>query len=290
MSYIKHLEIYSPKILQAKRILVLSDLHISKNSDEHINEVIDDIKGHNDIDLILMPGDIIHSTNFLDFQGSSQKLVNQMTRLTRDIPTYISAGNHDQMIREGFEKWRKSDYKRLKELLNTIKNITFLDNEVVDIGNIKIGDFTPSIDYYLTHHETPKAMLNEYKRVGPNIKFTKETFNVLLSHDPISLLKIAHSPHGNLIPKANLVLSGHTHEGLVPYGLQGKVSRGLVSPNYEPLPKYSMGTYQKGKTIYVINGAVNPFVESPIINNALGTNYTIIDLLNGPKLTYKRET
>ena len=247
-------------------------------------------KSHHDIDLILIPGDVLHCTNFLDIQGSGQILVDQITRLTRGIPTYISAGNHDQMIRDGFERWRKSDYKRLKELLNSIKNVTFLDNDIVNFGDFIIGDFTPSIDYYLTYHETPKAMMNEYKKVSPNIKFSKESFNILLSHDPISLLRIAHSPHGNLVPKVDLVLSGHTHEGLVPYGLQGKVNRGLVSPNYEPLPKYCMGTYQKGKTVYVINGAVNPFVESPIINNALGTNYTIVDLLNGPKLTYKRET
>ena len=287
MSFIKHFKIYSPKIISHKRALVLSDLHLGKNSNEHMKELINDISTKNDIDLILMPGDIIHSTGYLYFPNFQTSLVNQITTLTKNIPTFICAGNHDQMLREGFENWKKSDYKLLKEILSSIKNVTFLDNDIVKMGELIIADFTPSIDYYLTHHETPASLINEYKRVG-NVKFTKDNFNILLSHDPISLLRIAHSPHGNLIPKTDLVLSGHTHEGLVPYGLQGKVSRGLVSPNYEPLPKYSMGSYQKGKTIYIINGAINPFVESPIINNALGTNYSIVDLENGPKLTYKR--
>ncbi len=290
MSYIKHFQIYSPKILKERRLLVLSDLHIGKNSDEHMTELIKEIKPKKkDIDLILMPGDIIHSEDILDFAAFRSKIVNQITELTNGIPTFISAGNHDQMTREGFERWRKSNYKRLKELLNNIKNVTFLDNEQVEYEDLRIGDFTPSIDYYLTQHEKPVALINEYKKVSDKVNFAKGSYNILLSHDPKSLLRIAHSPRGNLISRADLVLSGHTHEGLVPYGLQGKTERGFVSPTYEPLPKYSMGDYKCKNTIYIINGAVNPFVESPIINNMLGINYSIIDLANGPKLSYVKK-
>ena len=65
MSYIKHFIIHSPKILQPKRVLVLSDLHIGKNSDENIKVLIKETNNKKDIDLILMPGDIVHSEGYL---------------------------------------------------------------------------------------------------------------------------------------------------------------------------------------------------------------------------------
>ena len=121
---IKRIKVNTDKILTDKYLLVVSDIHKTKDLDKDnlslFNKQLKRIK--HQIDYILIVGDIINDTKDLldiDFQNRFRK---EMIEFLKDYKTIISLGNHDEStkIDKNKDKCRQGDSTILKEILTSI--------------------------------------------------------------------------------------------------------------------------------------------------------------------------
>ena len=292
MGKIRRLTIYSHKIKATRKILVYSDLHLGFKDRSNIKEVFKIPELLPELyDCILMPGDIVHAGKNLESQSTRKNIVNNLSILTGNTPTYISLGNHDQYERFGFENWAAYCEHAAISTFNSLSNMRILDiNQKVDLGDIELSAINNSVYYYLEKHETKEFFLREYDLRSNKMEFSDNTFSILLTHDPKSIYRISKERGTCLVPNTDLVVSGHMHNGFTPNFLQGKLNgKGFVSPDYTLFPDIAYGVKEIEDTLYLINGAVSSFVEIPFLNKIFGVNCTIINLEPGEeakKLVY----
>jgi hypothetical protein len=119
-------------------------------------------------------------------------------------------GNHDYYFRT----------KRTDEIYDNFKNVDnliFLDNEQADLLGIKITCFAPTREtYHATKHgkHSQELSLEQFKK--QNFSLSENDFNLVLTHSPITLSnKIMEQKGKEFYKKADVVLSGHMHNGLL---------------------------------------------------------------------------
>ena len=110
-----------------------------------------------------------------------------------------------------------------------------------------------------------------------NQSFDDKTYNILLTHSSSPLLESLEDGKLHTLENTDLVLSGHMHNGVIPFAK----TYGLISPQSKLFPKYTHGDMECYGTLFVINGAVNPILTFPVINNILGPSVNIITLNKG---------
>ena len=97
--------------------------------------------------------------------------------------------------------------------------------------------------------------------------FEDNNYNILLCHTPLPLTKIKSYKDVRLMKNIPLVLSGHTHGGIVPKKLRGIMKgRGFFAPHKgHKFPKNSYGLVKRENTEIVISTGItkasnsNPF-------------------------------
>ncbi len=279
---IKRITVNTDKILTDKYLLVVSDIHKTKDLDKDnlslFNKQLKRTK--HQIDYILIVGDIINDTEDLldiDFQNRFRK---EMIEFLKDYKTIISLGNHDEStkIDKNKDKYKQGDSTILKDMLTSLDNVYLLDNNTTYEDDISFASFNPNLDYYIKYYGEKSEFLrqfNEYK----TSKFDKNTFNILLCHDPESIIKLSELENTCIEPNTDIVVSGHMHNGFLPPMLNFIVkNRGIISPTKSYFPKYAHGEVDIDTTKFIINGAINSRVENPIINYLYGPNATMIEL------------
>lgn len=292
MGKIRSLIIYSPLIKKSRRILTLSDLHMGFNNKSNVSHIKDyECLKPDNFDFILMPGDIVHSGAALKNPHKQSAILNNLQSITGKTPTYMSIGNHEQYERKGFEQWAPFDSEYVKEVFETIPNIHIIENnEVVNLNDIEISAFNQDVSFYLDSHENYRSFLTEYySTIEPDL-LHPNCFSLFLIHDPKSIYSISKATGSSVVSNANLVVSGHMHNALMPNNLQKYFNgKGIIAPNFTLFPETAYGVRQVSDTIFLVNGAVSTFIEIPFINELYGLNCTIINLepSEGPKLTYK---
>lgn len=197
--------------LDGMRVIMISDFHISALSDpSYVVDIIKKVNGLNP-DLILMPGDLIDGQ--VDKRDALTKL---LFELKAKFGVYITTGNHEYY--SGYQDWH--DYFVQGGLIS-------LDNKVVALKDAKnktlltLGGLTD-----------PKAAL--YNLPMPDVKGVAEALDdsaptIVLSHRPTYARALANSSK-----QVDLVLSGHTHGGLI-LGfnqLVAKLNDGFLSGHY----------------------------------------------------------
>ena len=279
---IKRITVNTDKILTDKYLLVVSDIHKTKDLDKDnlslFNKQLKRTK--HQIDYILIVGDIINDTEDLldiDFQNRFRK---EMIEFLKDYKTIIYLGNHDEStkIDKNKDKYKQGDSTILKDMLTSLDNVYLLDNNTTYEDDISFASFNPNLDYYIKYYGEKSEFLrqfNEYK----TSKFDKNTFNILLCHDPESIIKLSELENTCIEPNTDIVVSGHMHNGFLPPMLNFIVkNRGIISPTKSYFPKYAHGEVDIDTTKFIINGAINSRVENPIINYLYGPNATMIEL------------
>lgn len=293
MGKIRRLTIYTDKIRKSKKILVYSDLHLGFKNGISIGKILENSNLNSDnYDCILIPGDIVHCTNVVRDDKTKKELLSFLEKLTGSTPTYYILGNHDQYIRNHFEGW---ECDRTGIVLNTLKsldNFKILENGlVVNFDDLELKGINMGPSYYLEGRESNEAFLKEYGKISNSDNFSRNTFKILLIHDPKAFYCLSKKCGSCIEACVDLVVSGHMHGALVPNFLQEILKgRGFVSPDYTILPEFSYGVREVGKTAFLVNGALNVFIESEIINNMYGFNCTEVFLepeSNTKKLVYK---
>lgn len=279
---IKRIKINTDKILDDKYLLVVSDIHKTKDLDKDnlglFQKQLKRIK--HQIDYILIVGDIINDTEDLldvDFQNRFRK---EMIEFLEGYKTIISLGNHDEStkIDKNKDKCKQGDPSILKEILTSIDNVHLLDNKTTYEDDISFASFNPNLDYYIKYYGEKSEFLRQFKEYYTD-KFNENKFNILLSHDPESIIKLSYLEGDCIQPNTDIVVSGHMHNGFLPPMLNFIVkNRGIISPTKSYFPKYAHGEVDINNTKFIINGAINSRVENKVINYLYGTNATMIEL------------
>lgn len=286
MNKIRRLTIYTDKITKSKKILVYSDLHMGYKGTMNIKELtqIPELTP-NQFDYILIPGDIVHSGKSLEDKKTRKQVVQAICTLTGQTKTFVSIGNHDQYTRIDFEKWACYSQNPIVTLLNSIPNVQVIENgQVIKEGNIEFGAISNTAAYYLTHGESVASFYQEYKEMQNKERFSPSSFSIFLTHDPKSIYHISKIKNRCLEPNTDLVVSGHMHNGFTPNCLQPFLKgEGILSPDYTLFPEIAYGVKKINRTLFLVNGAVNAFVENALINKYLGSTCTIIDLVATPQ-------
>ena len=285
MVKINNLEIYTSKIKNDIRLMICSDLHLTKekkytNSFKNLYKIINCNKiDYNNLDCIIIPGDLVNNIMELKDKNFKEKFIKTMNEYTKGIPTFISYGNHEMLTKDKNGKWDLTYKEILRETLSSLSNIKIIENgDRIDLGNLSFSAFTPEIKYYLGKKENIDYYLKEYQIYCQN-KFDKSRYNIFLTHDPQAIIKLSKEKNTCIHPNTDLVISGHMHNGLLPNCLKPITkNRGLISPKMKLFPNFAQGEYKFDYTDFIIAGPVNTRVENSIINNLYGTNATILTL------------
>jgi len=227
---VKQLKFSHSKIKKKIKFIFLSDIHIGSNSPKILKKIIPLINQHNP-SFVLVGGDLIDSSSFkIQDLDEMKKII---------APIYFVTGNHEHYIEDS--------QKHLNDFKN--QNIKILDNENVLVDRINIIG--------LSDNQTKENKINKFEQL-----FDSDYFNLLLVHQP--------SIWNSLKEKANLTLSGHTHNGQIfPFNLVVKIQFPQIYGVYSYLKNYlyvSSGAATWGPKIRI--GSKNEILNIELTNNS----------------------
>ena len=227
---VKQLKFSHFKIKKNLSFVFLSDIHIGSNSPKILKKIIPLINQQNPR-FVLIGGDLIDSSSFKIQDLDEMKKIN--------APIYFVTGNHEYYIEDS--------QKHLNDFKN--QNIKILDNESVLVEQINIIG--------LSDNQKKENKINKFEQL-----FDSDYFNLLLVHQP--------SIWNSLKEKANLTLSGHTHNGQIfPFNFIVKIQFPQIYGVYSHLKNYlyvSSGAATWGPKIRI--GSKNEILNIELSNNS----------------------
>lgn len=251
-------KLITPRIITnnlGKKILILSDLHIGKNSvnkygKEAFRLIERYLEDNNDIDMILVPGDLVNGAkSYLNPEYMAQ-LKYYMQMFGEKAPTIVSKGNHD-LYRTDDEIAKK--FKSLEK----INEVYPLDNEQVKIDDVTFTGFSPSLPAYNIMNYGKKAnniFVQDWQNA--NFKFDENGLNILLAHDPLTISSDeALKGISDDLKNITMIASGHLHNGFITTAHEKRSKYKLSDEGYweSPLTGFKIdtccGAYMIGKYI-----------------------------------------
>ncbi len=241
---------YTNKDINDFKVALISDIHYYPEYNQNIfDKLIKQIKD-NKADYIVIAGDTLDSSDTYDLK----KLERFLKELSSYAPTFIIKGNHDEK-KGSMHNWTSNKNNEYIKLISNIDNLHYLDDNTFTINNITFYGFNLSYDYYEIENETYESFCKEMANI--NCRLSETTYNITLFHSPINIYDfIKNNPKHNL-SNSDLILSGHMHNGCLPFFLSYpinkifKSSRGILSPTRKFFPKYAQGrVYEKDGYIY----------------------------------------
>jgi hypothetical protein len=273
MKEIKNYELSTNKINNLN-ICLLADIHYSKTFDNNLfNKIINDIKQLNP-DYVMITGDIVDKAYVIDLPIINNLYI-FLSKLGEFSKVIISYGNHDVIGNNEIKyNFKKDFYNKI----NSIKNVKILKNEYYIDKNVRVFGYFPNyriMKLEKVQNEVVEELENLYYSVG-------EKYNIFLCHNPYLI-------NQNLVNKykIDLILSGHTHGGLVfkPLDKILKNNSGLISPNKKLFPKKVRGLQKYESTYHIITEGITKLSESAKIINKL--NFIFPYTLTSIKITKK---
>ncbi len=227
---VKQIKFSHSKIKKNLSFVFLSDIHIGSNSPKILKKIVLLINQQNPR-FVLIGGDLIDSSSFKIHDLDEIKNIN--------APTYFVTGNHEYYIEDS------------QKHLNSFKsqNIKILDNQCVLEEQINIIGLSDNLK--------KDDKINKFENL-----FNPDYFNLLLVHQP--------SIWNSLKEKANLTLSGHTHNGQIfPFNFVVKIQFPQIYGVYSYLKNYlyvSSGAATWGPKIRI--GSKNEILNIELSNNS----------------------
>ncbi len=232
-------------------IIHLSDIHFNINTKANDLEKITNLVNKIKPDYIMITGDLIDEPSITK-NNKIKELVSFLSNIAKTTKVMIAIGNHDVLS--------KNDYRFFNKL-NDLYNIYVLNNTSYQDEFIYVTGFTlPNEFYYNINGAENKEVLSDFLNSHKELinKLPNDKPKILLMHSPITvsqndILKILH--------EYDLILSGHTHNGMVPdilnFLFKGNV--GIISPYKTFFPEVAKGKIEKDidnkKMTIIINGA-----------------------------------
>ena len=226
---VRELKFSHSKIKKNLSFVFLSDIHIGSNNPKILKKIIYLINQQNP-KFVLIGGDLIDSSSFKIQDLDEIKKIN--------APIYFVTGNHEYYIEDS--------QKHLNDFKN--QNIKVLENQSVLEEQINIIG--------LSDNQKKHSKINKFEEL-----YESDYFNLLLVHQP--------SIWNSLKEKANLTLSGHTHNGQIfPFNLIVKIQFPQIYGVYSHLENYlyvSSGAATWGPKIRI--GSKNEILNIELSNN-----------------------
>jgi hypothetical protein len=258
------------------KIAHISDIHFSHNYKQKRLDMIEEKLRKIKPDYICITGDlidiydVINDTNFKDFK----KWIQNISKISKII---ISIGNHEyiKLTETGYTK--NNDINWLKKLQN--ERIIILDNEIYKNNKITFIGYNPSYEYYYDLDEKHPEINND--KIDKLIDIKDNTYKILLIHTPMVIVKNNNYKKIKNIKKINLILSGHTHGGLIPSFIPGHF--GIISPCREPFPKKVRGKIKINNNELIISSGIMKLSRKSkitFLNDIYGANINEINITN----------
>ena len=240
---------YTKKDIKDCRIAIFSDLHYYPSYPPKIlNKIIKQIK-ESKVNYIAILGDILDSSNCTELS----KLKDFLTTISSIAPTMVILGNHEK--KAGYRhNWHNEENEELINILKSTKNLYFLNDSNYQDNNINFYGFNLSYEYY-NQGEPYELFIEEVENLKTNLE--DKNYNITLIHSPINIYKYLEEHQEYNLNKTNLILSGHMHNGCLPFWFSNIInkvfhtSRSIISPSGKLFPKYSQGRiYSRDGYIY----------------------------------------
>lgn len=276
--------IQNSKVNKDITLVHIADIHFSKITKEKklqsISREVLKIKP----DYVLITGDLVDDTNIISDKYKIKELLNFLTDIAKEVKVLISLGNHDIFMKQNYNFFKK---------INELNNIYVLDNSSYKDEFIYVVGLTLPNEYYynITGDESAIILLNHlnsYKKLIENMP--TELPKILMIHSPIKVME------WEVINKLNdfdLILSGHTHGGMIPtlLGKFFKGNYGIIAPNKKIFPPIARGRIDKS----VSNKSISLIITSGITKLSLKStlflskfNFIYDSGINKIKITKKR--
>ncbi|MCD8130901.1 MAG: metallophosphoesterase [Lachnospiraceae bacterium] len=231
--HIVRYQLAHPKLKKALRLVVLADLH-DAGFGKHNERLAAKVRELSP-DLILIAGDMVTSGKHSDYTGAEDLLCG----LAGTFPIYYGMGNHESRIvndPEGNGE-RFEEYKRKLSRAGVV----FLQNEMVllDEYNIALHGLELEKEYY---RKWGRSSLPSYYMKEKFGEASSEAFHLLIAHNPEFFPQYADW-------RADLVVSGHVHGGIVRLPVLG----GVISTSFRLFPKYDGGLFMEKNSAMVIS-------------------------------------
>ena len=226
------------------RIVLISDLH-RKKFDE-TNQTLVNLAASREPDIICVDGDMLEKDHTA---GEDEQLRYLLERLNAIAPVYFSAGNHDYTAYCVCAEKTESEYAGMRGRSDTLDLLestgaVFLESAYADVEingeRVRIGGFYPFA--FRSAYDTDESW--EKRRAFLEDYCDTDRFKLMLSHRPDTFI---YEDAGSAW-EIDLVLSGHTHNGVValPFGLGALwTSEGLF-------PEHDRGEFDLGSMRMII--------------------------------------
>lgn len=183
------------------KLCLITDLHNNWKNIEKVTKKIREFAP----ELILLAGDMVDKHK--EKNSHAEQFIMELSNIA---PVYYSVGNHEETLMKEYPKSWETYFHHVKD------KVCFLNNEgcyAYNDQNIVISGLSLPKEFY------KKGSLYTKVEHLPKISIPKNSFHIMLAHNP---------EYAKLYTKykADLILSGHLHGGLMRLPLIG----GLVSP------------------------------------------------------------
>lgn len=241
------------KVKGTTKIAVISDTEgdfIGKNN-KRLIEKIDSAKP----EIVCIVGDMVEK-NSANFESA----ISICNNLSKKYPVYYALGNHEVGLKENLEKLEN-------QLTQT--GVTVLNNKMIDYKT-KSGDkltIAGIKDYPFFESYAPNYD-NEENHLFQNYlkQEDDEHFSILLCHKP-ECYTWSFKDY-----KIDLMISGHTHGGIIRIPFVG----GVYAPEQGYFPKYSKGLYNEKNARLLITSGLNTSRNIPRFFNPLDVTVVTI--------------
>lgn len=219
---IKKYEFSNSKVSKDTTIISINDLHSNKKTLlKKYLKILKTIEKEN-ADYVAFVGDILDDSKNIDnrlylFFNSLASIVNKVV---------VVKGNHDDLTKRlDFHKnlkWIEFVNNDFFEKINSIRNVYVLNNKNLYIKDYNInfiGLYLNGYKHYELKKENEGDFIKEANNHFPN-HFPSNYYNILLCHSPQNVMNSKITNKIELLNTINLILSGHMHNGLIPYWLE----------------------------------------------------------------------
>lgn len=211
-SIVVYYDIFSDKLSTNQRVVLISDIHDAFSKKKLQNQLvkdINDLKPHH----TSISGDVMQGVKYADLKKCNQ-LSYFLDSLAEAQPVVLSLGNHDLV---GLTEYGRENFRNL----GNHKQVFPLDNESIILDNFRITGFSPNRKAYdSSYHKSGLAnqsFSSDWNKSSIDIDKNSSFFEELLCHAPHPLASTYVQENANGIRNFDLYLSGHLHDGYIPY-------------------------------------------------------------------------
>ena len=246
---VRYVNLYNEKVQQDIKVMAIGDVHISdmvsfKKIEKLKSQILDEKP-----DYVVFVGDLIDRVEEIKNNDSFSKLNDLLKFSVSVAPTFVILGNHDYIQRET----HNSHLEGIRKVIKDISGVILLDNDIYYDDKIWFMGYTETKEYYVKKEYDFKAFYVDFKShdlLYKNVNTKLPT--IALIHSPEF---INDEKNKSLLKDYDLIISGHTHDGCIPFGF-GNFKRGIISPKKTFFPKNVRGLRKIGNNYILITGGI----------------------------------